>query len=569
MPAPNRSGHQPHHGVRSGAILASITSNMLGLLFPLVMLQVYNRILPLAAWGTLIALASAVVVAALLDGFLRLARVSLLADAGARYEHELATRGFEALLHADLVAFSEQSRGSYLNRFMAIERLREHHFGQGLILLLDIPFAVVFLALIWMVAGTMVLVPLALVAAFIVVSLISERRLRASLTQTESQRRASSDFLLECIEGMHTLKALAAEAPMRRRYERLVRQSALAVADSSMLHGWVQALGTCFSQLVMVSFVAIGSALVVRGELTVGALAAGSLLAGRVLDPALKGLRLLTARESARFARDEFESLVGLKSEPMDDTALSPVLSGAIEVRGLSFRYPGSPQALFDNLDLTVRAGEMVGIVGDNGAGKTSLINLLLGFMEPDAGTITFDGHPLATLSRTALRSQFALVPQEGVLIDGTLLDNLTFYRGGNTVREALNLATRLGLDQTMARLPDGSETRITGLVESMPLGMRQRLTIVRALAGRPPALLFDDANTGFDAANDRRLIGLLEQLRSTTTIVMVTQRPSMLRLCDRVLHLDGGHLVPAPQAPATDVKRSGVGSERSQRQVA
>lgn len=537
-------------GIATSVVLASLALNLLGLLFPLVMLQVYNRILPLAAWGTLTTLAGAIVISAVLDGLLRVARVRLLADSGARFEHAMGLSAFTAILRADLVDFHAHSRGSYINRLQGIDKLREHHFGQGLLLLLDIPFALVFLGLLWMVAGSMVLVPVALVAAFVLVSLLSERRLRACLAETETLRRQSSDFLFECLEGMHTLKALAAEQPMMRRYERLSRNSALAVARASALHGWVQAMGTGFAQLVMVSFVAIGSVLVVDGQLTVGALAAGSLLAGRVLEPALKGLRLLTAQESARFAQRELEGVLDLKPEPMSADAAAPRLTGAIEVRGLSFRYPGAEKPLFDDLDFSVRAGEMVGIVGANGAGKTTLLNLLLGFMEPQAGSIHYDGMPLAAISRAALRSQIALVPQEGILIDGTLLDNLTFYRGGSAVREALNYAGRLGLSQTMARMPDGSETRITGLIESMPLGLRQRITIVRALAGQPPVLLFDDANTGFDAENDRRLMALIEQLRRTTTIVMVTQRPSILKLCHRVVYLEHGRLQPRPAAP-------------------
>jgi len=326
-----------NRGVLAAVLTASLLSNLLGLVFPLVMLQVYDRILPLAGWGTLWVLALVVVGSALIDGALRLARGALLARAAARYDHRIGLACLDAVLGSDQVAFARHSRGSYLNRFGAIERLREHHFGSGLVLLLEVPFAVVFLALIWLVAGRMVFVPLTLLVAFVLVSLGAESRLRHCLERQDGLRRARADFLLESIEGMHTLKSLAAEAPMQRRYERLMRQSAHAVFDTGDLQGWIQALGSWFSQVVMVSFVALGSVLVVNGELTVGALAAGTLLAGRVLEPALKGLRLLTSRQTARFAAGEIDGILKLPPEPLHAEGGRERLSGRLSVRGLRF----------------------------------------------------------------------------------------------------------------------------------------------------------------------------------------------------------------------------------------
>jgi ATP-binding cassette, subfamily C, bacterial LapB len=555
--------------VAASVLIASIVSNVLSLVFPLVMLQVYDRILPLAAWGTLGVLASVVVVSAVLDGFLKLARSWMLADAGARYEHELGLKGLRAVLGADLVDFAGSSRGSYLNRFNAIDRLREHHYGQGPVLALDVPFALIFLALIWIVAGRMVCVPLALLVAFLAISFSAEHRLRQSMEQNESLRRARSDFLLECIEGMHTLKALTAEAPMQRRYERLLRQSADAVFVSHELQGWVQALGGSFSQIVMASFVAFGSVLVVSGELTVGALAAGTLLAGRVLEPALKGLRLLTSRQAARFSRQEFDALVNLSPEPLHAERSSQVLSGRIEVQDLSFQYPGAREPILHDLQLTVMPGEMVGIVGANGAGKSTLLNLLMGFMPPSSGSIRFDDIPVDEIGRATLRSQLTLVPQESMLFDGTLLDNLTFYREGQAVVDALDYAHRLGLDETFARLPDGVDTRVNGIAESIPPGLRQRIALVRALVGSPSMVLFDEANTGFDATNDLRLTALFKHLKSRTTCLVVTQRPSLLRLCDRVLDLCDGQLIERPRAPTPTAAPAPAASTTLDRQVA
>jgi ATP-binding cassette, subfamily C, bacterial LapB len=510
-------------------------------------------------------LALVVLGSAALDGLLKLGRSALLASAAARYEHRVGLDCLDAVLASDQVAFARHSRGSYLNRFGAIDRLREHHFGSGLVLLLEVPFAIVFLALIWLVAGRMVLVPLALVAAFILISLGAEKRLNRCLERQEGLRRARSDFLLECIEGMHTLKSMPAEAPMQRRYERLMRQSAHAVFDTGDLQGWVQALGSWFSQLVMVSFVALGSVLVVNGELTVGALAAGTLLAGRVLEPALKGLRLLTSRQTARFAARELAGLLDLAPEPLHANRTQTVLTGRLIVRGLRFTYPGASSPLLDGIDLDIKPGEMIGISGANGSGKSTLLNLLMGYMPPDAGRIAFDGEDLTALGRHTLRSQVALVPQDSLLFAGTLLDNLTFFREGRAVSEALHYARMLGLDQHFARLPEGMETRLSGLADTVPLGLRQRITLVRALVGKPSLVLFDEANAGFDAANDERLAELFRSLRPATACLIVTQRPSLLRQCDRVFELTNGRLVErSPDTPMTTLRTVQNRPERS-----
>ena len=523
---------------------ASIGINLLALALPIVVLQVYDRILPNDATHTLGVLIAALVGVAILDGLLRVSRSILLAWRGVKFEYQQSTQALSHLLKVDMVSFESQSKGAYLDKIQALEQVREFYYGQSILMLVDLPFVFVFLWLIWLFAGQMVLIPLTVIGIFLVVSLVTALYLRLALEARSQSDERRQNFLIESLLGIHTLKSMAMESQMQRRYERLQAQSADAVYVLARVNSTTQGLGVTFSQAVMVSFLGIGALFAIEGAISIGALAAGTMLAGRVLQPALKAMGLWTHLQSVRLARAKFEDLLAMPSEAVEETGIDVELKGEIELVDVHFRHPDSDLELLRGVSIKISAGEAIGITGNNGTGKSTLLDLIMGFVHPSAGRILFDGEDIGKLDRSSLRSQIGLVPQKGVLFGGTLLENMTLFREGHAIDQAMELSEKLGLEETITRLPEGLDTQVGGgSVDTMSAGFRQRIIMVHALIGDIRIVLFDDANASFDGKNDQKLTNLLREYKGNQTLIVISHRPSILRLCNRVLRLENGYL--------------------------
>lgn len=537
--------------LRPEVIAASFAINLLALAIPLVVLQTYDRLIPSGSRDTLAMMMVAIAVAIALDAGLRVGRAVLLSWSGMRFEHTQFMRVLEHLLHVDLAHFESRPRGAYLDQLHGLEQVREYYHGQSMLLLMDLPFVVLFLGLIWAFADALVLVPLVLISAFLIISMISARMLKSALATRSRNYEQRQNYLLECLSGIHTLKSLAMEPQMQRRYERLQGQSAEALHSLSRLTSLIQALGVTFSQSMMVTFVSLGAWFAVIGELSVGALAAGTMLAGRVLQPSLKAMGTWTQLQSVRLAQERFNELLSLPSEAVEDKQASVDLRGSFELRKVKFQYPGAPEPILHCVNLKVEPGEVIGITGPNGSGKSTLLDLIMGFESPSEGEILLDGRDLRLLDRSSIRAQVGLVPQRGSLFSGTLMENMTLFREGRAVDDAVDLMRKLGMQSAITLLPEGLDTPVGGdSNHSLSEGFRQRVIMVRALLGDLKIVLFDDANAAFDQSHDVHLMRLLESMKGKQTQVLISHRPSVLQLCDRVFELDDGWLMEQSEVP-------------------
>jgi ATP-binding cassette, subfamily C, bacterial LapB len=533
------------HGTLPLLLLASLLVTLLGLALPLALLQVYDRILPQAALGTLWLMAGAVAVAILLETSLRMARAAMLARLSAVAEAEIHAAGMTRALSTPSEVFSRRGNGWYAERFAAIGTLREMWSGPALQALLDVPFGLLYLLAIWLIAGELVLVPLGLLGAMILVAWWNGRRMRrraACLADAEERR---FNFLFDTLRGLGSLKMLGAEPLAERRYERLLRGSAAARRDLSEATAASQDHGLLLVHLATIGVTAWACLMVLDGTLTVGGLGACTMLAGRSMQPLLGGAALWSRMQSLREARARVAQLAALPPERRAEAAPLVVTRGEVELRDVRFGRLLDGSWLFDGLSLHVRAGEMVGITGANGSGRSSLLRLVNGEVAPDEGAVLVDDQDLRSHDATVAREAIALVAPDPSLFAGTLLDNLTMFEPG--LREAaFRLAGPLGMDSVAAGLPAGWETQLgTGGVH-LPRDVRQRIGLLRALVRQPRILLLDDVTAQLDAEGDERLAELLGRLRGELTVLIVSHRPSALRLADRVLRIADGRLEPA-----------------------
>ena len=548
----------------------SLMINLLSLALPLTLLQIYDRILRFSAISTLQLLLIGVFVALFLESLLRLGRSYLSGWIGARFEHLAACGAMEHLLQSPLTTFEHDKAGVHLERLNAIQTLKEFYSGQAALVVLEMPFVLVFLLLIYHLAGTLVLVPVVLFVLFLLFAWYYRSSLYKKIAASGASDDKRMDFMIEVLQGMHTVKSLSLEAMMARRYERLLAESAQHTEAIGIQGAYSQNTGLFFSQLATISVVTFGGMLVMNQQLTVGGLVACSMLAGRALQPMQAAVGIWARFQSIRIARERLLTLFSQTPPSQQEPLPGPpkVTSGAIsgsetpsgpsrlELNNITFLQHYSPdnRPIINGLNLKVAPGEAVGIIGTNGSGKTLLLEMILGLLPPSTGEVLVDGCNPVTTSL----SQVAYLPQEGVLFRGTIMENLHMFREENR-DAALIMAKRLGLDLFFATLPKGYETEIEeGNTEVIPRGIQQRIAIARALLITPQLVLFDEANTAIDGAGDGQLMEVLQRLRGISTLILVSHRPSLLKLADRVLELRGGILVPLSSfhAPLPHSKR-------------
>lgn len=522
-------------------LLASALLNLAALALPLLLLQIYDRIIPNAAYGTLVALLLGVGVAIALEAALRQARTTIAAWTSAREEHALTVAAATRILHADPRHLP--TPGPLADGMAAIGEWRSHRNSQLAFALADLPFVLVFLGfLIWL---SPLLAGAALVAAApgLLAAILLGRAAAlaiASRTEAETFRHALAQDAVAAIEP---LKAMSAEAQMLRRHERLVATSAAAGRRTTIRVQLCQALAGAGSQMVVAAVALTGAGLMMREEISGGAAAAAILLASRGIEPLARLAAATPSLQRARAARRRVEAVLDVAQERQGGADAGEIQD--IALQGVGFVAPGG-EWLLRGVSLELRRGECISIQGPGGSGKTRLILALAGLLPPDAGHIAINGQLRDGLDPAALRRQTALLPQHPSLVPGRIIDNLACF-DPEAEAAALALATELGLDSHFGRLRDGYATAIgRGDAMELPPSVTERVAAVRALLGGRRLILFDDAARTQDQDGDRRMRALIARLKPDAITVLIADRADWLTLADRHYRIEAGGLVQA-----------------------
>ena len=533
-------------------LLSSFVLNILGLVLPLSLLHIYDRILPNKSTGTMTLLLLGVMGALLMETILNYCRSYITGWIGVRFEHRAACLGLERMLSTSLHEFEKEGAGIHVERINALGTVRDFYAGQALLAVFDLPFCVVYLALVGFLGGWTMMVPLLLLAGFVYCANLAGRKLRLALEDRTLSDDRRFNFLIEMLDGIHSVKSMSIEAQMVRRYERLQEACALGNYDVALENANAIGVSSFFNQTTAVAVAAVGSIFVIHGDMTTGALAACSMLAGRAMVPLQKSLGVWTRFQSFLLAHDRIEELFALPTESSGQLPPMPQAKGRLTLDHVSFRFSEKTPWVVDDLSIEVAEDECVGIIGNNGSGKSTLLALMQGALQPTSGRVLVDGVDVLSYDPASVREQIAHLPQTGILFHGTILENLTMFRPALN-EQALDTAGLLGLDEVVSTMPMGYETLVgSGADDPLPRGIRQRIVIARGLVDNPRYILFDEANSSVDGMGDHLLRLWLERVKGKRTLVLVTHRPSLLTLADRVFDFQDGRLSQRPGKPAS-----------------
>lgn len=534
----NKANH-----VLASVLLASFIINLLSLAFPLFLLQVYDRIIPNNVISTLLLLMLGIMTAVLLDTALKIARSYTSMWSDAKLEHLLGCQTFEKLIRCKISDFEKKGTGFHLKRMQLLYQLRDFYSGQAIISIADIPFVILLLGLIIYIANWLVLVPIAMLLILISSTLLQTNNLDELIIQKQQHDDRRFNFIIETLNNIHTVKSLTMEALMMRRYERLQKNGLINNYDVIQHGADTMILGLSLSQVTLILTVSLGSIMIINGNLTIGGLAACTLLAGRCLQPINNLIRVLVRFKTIEIVQEDIKDVLHMVPESKKDLLKLSHIKGDIEFINIAFQYDNRPWCLKD-FNLKINAKEAIAITGDTFSGKSSLLLLLLGFMQPNQGQIMIDNHNINELDISSLRKQIAYLPQEATLFQGTIIENLTMFAVDEYSDKAKKIADEVGIADLIEHLPDGYDTKLaTQAIDALPRGFRQRIAITRALLHKPPIVLFDEANSAVDMHGDQAIKEMLAKLVGKCTLILISHRPSILNIATKQYEIKQGKL--------------------------
>jgi ATP-binding cassette subfamily C protein LapB len=525
--------------------LAAVLINAFALASPLFIMNVYDRVVPNRAIETLWVLALGALTVFLFDFLLRNLRGYFVDNAGKIADIKLAARIFEQVLGIRMAA-RPASAGAFANNLREFESLRDFFTSASLVTLVDLPFVMFFIAIVWLIGGPLAIVPTIAVPLVIAVGLILQMPLNRVVRRSFGEAAQKHGVLVESISGLETIKSIGAEGRMQREWEQCVG----ATARSATRARFLSALGVNFAafaqNLVTVWVVIFGVYRIADGLMTVGALVACTIITGRAMAPLAQVAGLLTRYHQARAAYDALNRVMSLPSERPAQVRFvhRPELRGRVEFKNVTFSYPGQKFPALDDVSFAIGAGERVGLIGRIGSGKTTIEKLVLGLYEPERGAVLLDGTDLRQIDPADLRRNIGCVPQDVFLFHGTVRDNVTLGAPFADDAAVLRAAQIAGVEDFLARHPLGFDLNVGERGESLSGGQRQAVAVARALLLDPPILLFDEPTSAMDNGAEVRLKQRLEAVLAGRTLILVTHRASVLSLVERLIVLDAGRVV-------------------------
>jgi ATP-binding cassette subfamily C protein LapB len=526
-------------------LLAALLANTFALGMPLFIMNVYDRVVPNQAFETLWVLALGLMIMLISDLVLRTMRVRFVDLASSRIDVKLSAFIMERVLGMRMEQ-RPASAGSFASNLRAFESVRDFIGSATVVAFIDLPFALIFMVVIGWISWYM-LIPLAIGAAVMVLyAMIVQGRMHELAETTYRAGAQRNATLIEGLVGFETLKALAAEAPIQRKWEKSAALLARVGAQLRLLSSTASNTSAFVQQFINLSIVIIGVYLISERMLTLGGLIACTMLASRAMAPVGQVAGLLVQYHTADTALTSLNEMMAREVErPADTHFISRGrLKGEVEFRDVSFTYPGQSAPSLRNLSFRIKPGEKVAILGRIGSGKTTLEKLILGLYQPTEGAVLVDGIDLRQLDPAELRRQIGYVQQDVMLFYGSLRENITLGAPLADDAAIVKAAEIGGILSLVNQHPQGFDMLVGERGESLSGGQRQGVAIARAVINDPPIMLLDEPTSSMDYSSEDDIKRRLTGFSKDKTVILISHRTSLLELAERIIVMDGGRIM-------------------------
>ena len=526
-------------------LLASFFLQIFALLTPLFFQVVIDKVLVHRGLSTLEVLAIGLGLLSLFEVILGGLRTWLLSHTNNRIDVELGARVFRHLLALPMAYFQARRIGDTVARMRELETIRQFLTSSAMTLVLDLFFAVVFLAVLFLYSPLLAMVVAGALPLYVLLSLGVTPVFRSRLNEKFKRGAENQAFLVESVAGVETIKSMALEPVLQRRWEEQTAGYVTAAFRVVTLGAIATQTATMINKVVTVLILFLGARLVIQNEMTVGELVAFNMLAAQLASPVLRLAQLWQDFQQVRLSIDRLGDILNVTPEPgQQGQASLPPIKGDIQVNGVTHRYRIDAQPVLRDITLHIPTGQVLGIVGSSGSGKSTLAKLIQRLYVPETGRVLIDGIDLSLADPAWLRRQIGVVLQENVLFNRTVRENIALGEPAMHMDRVMAAARLAGAHEFILNLPEGYDTVIGERGASLSGGQRQRIAIARALVTNPRILIFDEATSALDYESEAAIQANMRRICQGRTVILIAHRLSTLRLADRIVAIEAGKIV-------------------------
>lgn len=529
----------------SEILVASFFINVFAIGSSLFVMNVYDRVVPNNAIDTLTVLAIGILTVFCFDFLMKMLRGYFIDIAAKKTDVILSANIFEQMLGVKMESRPE-SVGNFANNMQQFDAFREFFTSTTISALIDLPFVVFFIIIIYLIGGYVAIVPILAVPLVIGVGLIIQKPLNQVVKESYRYSGQKHAMLIESLAGVETIKGISAESPMQRKWEHVTGMAAKLGTKVRGLSLTAISFSAFVQQVAGVAVVIVGVHRISNGDMTMGALIACTILTGRALAPLGQVAALLTRYHQSVAALQSLDNVMKMPTDRLRGrTPLHrPVLTGDIEFHDVTFRYPNQAIPALDKVSFKIKAGEKVGIIGRIGSGKTTIEKLILGLYQAQEGRVLMDGTEISQLDPANVRRNIGYVPQDIILFYGSVKDNITFGAPFADDLSILKSAKISSVTDFVAKDPKGFDMQVGERGEKLSGGQRQAVAIARSLILDPPILVFDEPTNMMDNRTEEVFKQNVKKYYKHKTLILVTHKGSLLSLVDRLILMDGGQII-------------------------
>jgi subfamily B ATP-binding cassette protein HlyB/CyaB len=533
-----------YRGIIGEVLVASFFLQLLGLVSPLFFQVVVDKVLVHRSLSTLDVLMVGLAIVSLFEVLLGALRTYVFSQTTNKIDVELGARLFDHLLALPMAYFADRRVGDSVARVRELENIRNFITGSALTLTIDLLFTFVFFAVMFLYSVTLTWIVIGSLPFYILISVFVTPIFRRRLNEKFQRGADNQAFLVESVTAAETVKAMAVEPQMQRRWEEQLAGYVHASFRTQTLGNISSQVVQFVNKITIVLTLYFGAKGVIAGDLTVGELVAFNMLAARVAQPVLRIAQLWQDFQQTRISVARLGDILNTPREMARRSAASlPTLRGAIRFEHVTFRYLLDGPAVLSEISLDIPSGQMVGIVGPSGSGKSTLAKLIQRLYSPDSGRILVDGIDLAMVDTSWLRRQIGVVLQQNVLFNSSVRENIALADPGMPLERVIAAATLAGAHEFVLELPHAYDTIIGERGASLSGGQCQRLAIARALIANPRILILDEATSALDYESERIIQENMRRIAAGRTVIVIAHRLSAVRGADRIITIDRGRL--------------------------
>ncbi len=526
--------------------IASFFIQIFALITPLFFQVVIDKVLVHKGLSTLDVLAVGLIIVSVFDVILNALRNYIFTHTTNRVDVSLGAKLFNHLIRLPVAYYLSRQVGNTVARVKELESIRNFITGTALTLVIDLFFTLVFFAVMFYYSPVLALVVVGSIPFYVVLSLLITPILRSRLDEKFKRGAENQAFLTESVTNIEAVKSMALEPQVQRRWEENLAGYVAASFKASNLGNVASQFAQLINKITTVLILWVGASLVMSNELSIGQLIAFNMIAGRVSSPILKLVQLWQDFQQARISVNRLGDILNTPTEQSynPNRSTPPKIKGLVSFERVSFRYQPNIPPVLNDVSFTAQPGEIIGIVGRSGSGKSTITRLIQKLYLPESGSVKIDGRDLSQLDPSWLRRQVGVVLQESRLFNLSIRDNIAIADPSMPMERVIAAARLAGADEFISQFPDGYDTKVSEQGSTLSGGQRQRIAIARALISNPPVLIFDEATSALDYESERIIQENMQRICHGRTVFIIAHRLSTVRHASRILVIDQGRII-------------------------